>query len=75
MLGVLRGTSTPHARPDGERAWFLADSMCRQRLWGTWTGALYRPGDEDSFDPVTDHVAVAWSSWCSALPERFLRRD
>jgi hypothetical protein len=66
VLGALDGTSAPPARPAGEANWFVTDSKCRQKLWGVWSGGLYR-GVEPSFTPGTDDIAIPFWAACTAL--------
>jgi hypothetical protein len=69
VLGPLLGTSTPPARPAGERDWMVVDSWCRQRIWGAWDGGYYTPGKTalPSPDPVTSPVLSAYLKECSAV--------
>lgn len=65
FLDALRGAVAPYSRPPGEATWMMADSKCRQQLWGAWDEGYYterrsQPGHEDS-------VAPAWDAWCSTL--------
>ncbi|MDQ1437608.1 MAG: serine protease [Acidimicrobiaceae bacterium] len=69
FLDALRGAWGTTRRPPGERAWMTADSLCRQRLWGTWDGGYYHDGDAaPAFDPTTDGPAMALWSTCNPLP-------
>jgi hypothetical protein len=72
-VDILRGGVAPGPRPPGEHAWLATDSMCRQRLWGTWDGGEYKPGDpapafDPTADPTTAAATQAWWAWCSVLP-------
>ena len=40
----LFGLANPMTRPEDERDWFLVDSWCRQKIWGSWTGGYYVEG-------------------------------
>jgi hypothetical protein len=44
IIGPLFGRAETLKRPNGERAWFIVDSFCRQHLWGSWTGGYYVDG-------------------------------
>jgi hypothetical protein len=69
LLDALRGAAAPLSRPPGERNWMIADSLCRQRLWGAWTGGDYRDGDPmPSFDPAVDQPAIAMYAACTPAP-------
>ncbi|HWH29516.1 MAG TPA: S8/S53 family peptidase [Mycobacteriales bacterium] len=41
LVGPVLGTSAPPERPAGEREYFVADSACRQHLWGGWSGGYW----------------------------------
>lgn len=53
VLPVL-GRSETLERPDGEREWMVADSFCRQHLWGSWSGGYYREGKSE-LPPASPH--------------------
>ncbi len=61
---ALAGTVTPYQRPPGERAWMVADSQCRQRIWGDWSGGYYTGGPDDEHGD-TSPLATAWNAWCT----------
>jgi hypothetical protein len=74
LVGPVLGTATPPERPAGEREHFLADSACRQHLWGSW-GEGYWDGEEalppaDPQQPTRTFLAGP----CRQLP-RLLSRD
>ncbi|HVF12747.1 MAG TPA: S8/S53 family peptidase, partial [Actinomycetota bacterium] len=60
--GLLTGSTK--ARPAGETNWFVVDSKCRQKLWGSWNDGYYK-GSEPSLSPVEDPIASAFNGWCS----------
>jgi hypothetical protein len=72
ILDVAQGHAAPHERPAGEQEWFVIDSKCRQRFWGSWNGGAYT-GAEPSLDPAADPIATAFDAWCTPLPEGFAR--
>jgi hypothetical protein len=71
LQDVLFGAANPPARPPAEPAWFVADSKCRQRLWGVWSMGLYT-GTDPVFNPAVDQTAMAWNAACSQFPQDFL---
>ena len=73
FLDALRGAVGPRTRPPAERNWMTADSKCRQRLWGAWSGGYYT-GVEPTYDPLVDQVAMAWDAACTPLPTGVLGR-
>jgi hypothetical protein len=38
ITGPMTGAAAAPVRPPEDRDWFVADSYCRQQLWGSWTG-------------------------------------
>lgn len=46
ILLPLLGEAKTLQRPEGEQEWMVADSFCRQHLWGLWRGGYYSEGDE-----------------------------
>jgi hypothetical protein len=69
FLDALRGAVGPLPRPPGEANWMFADSKCRQKLWGGWSGGYYTDGAPDpTWDPATDQLAMAWNAACTPLP-------
>jgi hypothetical protein len=44
VLGPMLGTRGALTRPAGEREWFIVDSYCRQKNWGSWGGGDYVAG-------------------------------
>jgi hypothetical protein len=74
LVGPLLGTAAAPERPAGEREYFVADSACRQHLWGTW-GEGYWDGEEalpaaDPQQPTRSFLAGP----CRQLPS-LLSRD
>ena len=65
VFGPMIGTQSTIERPAGEREWFIVDSYCRQRNWGSWGGGYYvegktaLPGDDPSRP-----VRAAWARSC-----------
>lgn len=41
ILHPMLGEQTTLQRPAGEREWMIVDSLCRQGIWGQWTGGYY----------------------------------
>ena len=74
LVGPVLGTSTPPARPAGEREHFVADSACRQHLWGSWSEG-YWDGREalPAADPVQP-TRTFLAGPCRSLPQ-LLSRD
>lgn len=69
LLDALRGATRGLPRPPGEYNWMFADSKCRQKLWGAWTGGYYQDGDPDpTWDVKTDQLAIALNAACTPLP-------
>lgn len=62
MLG-LAGTLQ---RPAGEREWFVVDSYCRQRNWGSWGGGYYVEGKTRL--PADDPSRPVRAAWAKACP-------
>jgi hypothetical protein len=74
LVKPVLGTALPPARPQGEREYFVADSACRQHLWGEW-GQGYWDGQEalpaaDPLQPTRTFLAGP----CRSLPS-LLSRD
>ena len=44
IVAPLEGRAAPLTRPAGEAEWFVVDSYCRQKNWGSWTGGAYVEG-------------------------------
>jgi len=68
MIANAIGAQAASARPPGEREWFVVDSKCRQRFWGSWTGG-YFTGTAPSLDPIEHPLASAFDGWCSQVPQ------
>ncbi|HVE91841.1 MAG TPA: S8/S53 family peptidase [Actinomycetota bacterium] len=66
MIGASTGVAAPPQRPAGERNWFVVDSMCRQGIWGDWTGGYYT-GSAPDMNPIDDPLATSFRAGCSAL--------
>jgi hypothetical protein len=69
------GTAAAPARPAGEREYFVADSACRQHLWGSW-GEGYWDGKEalpaaDPQQPTRTFLAGP----CRSLPQQLSREN
>jgi len=71
IADLMRGVIAPPELPQRESDWWIADSFCRQRLWGSWGNGYYRDGVPSS-DPVDAPLAASFLAWCSGLPERAL---
>jgi hypothetical protein len=41
LVQPVLGTAAAPERPAGEREYFVADSACRQHLWGSWDGGYW----------------------------------
>lgn len=69
LIGPLDGSSAPPSRPSGERDWFVADSYCRQHLWGAWSGGYYVEGSTErpAPDPVNWPMRTAIAESCGWL--------
>lgn len=67
MVETATGDRLPPTRPPGERAWFVGDSLCRQKLWGSWSWGYWR-GADPVFDPASDAPGAALWAACTALP-------
>ena len=52
IMAPMEGRAREAKRPPGERQWMIADSYCRQTLWGKWTDGYYRDGKTDLPDPA-----------------------
>lgn len=71
FAGALRGTVANLSRPEGETEWFVVDSKCRQKLWGSWIGGYYT-GVDPTLDPAGDPIASAFNTWCGKVPDEAL---
>lgn len=74
LVGPVLGTAASPERPPGEREYFVADSACRQHLWGSWSQG-YWDGEEplpaaDPQQPTRTFLAGP----CRELPS-LLSRD
>ncbi|MEO7802922.1 MAG: S8/S53 family peptidase [Actinomycetota bacterium] len=69
---ALKGQVSSFARPAGETNWFIVDSKCRQKLWGSWNGGYYS-GSDPALDIQTDPIATAFNTWCSKTPDAALK--
>ncbi len=69
FFGPVIGTRAALARPKDEAAWFLVDSWCRQRIFGTWSGGYYLTGRSTlpSPDPAAAPVRTGYATACNAL--------
>ncbi|HVL32809.1 MAG TPA: S8 family serine peptidase, partial [Actinomycetota bacterium] len=67
MVDVLRGVRKPFTRPAGERTWFIVDSQCRQKLWGSWSGGYFTGTAPQP--SASDPLALAFHAWCSNAPD------
>lgn len=65
FFDALQRRGAKLARPVGEEDWMIADSRCRQRLWGTWGGGYYHGQDWPTVE--THPAALGWDGWCSAF--------
>jgi hypothetical protein len=64
----LFGLAVAPTRPDDERAWFLVDSWCRQKIWGEWKGGYYVKGKTDLPGDDADHpTRAAYRNSCEAM--------
>jgi hypothetical protein len=70
LQSALFGSEPLPARPPADPTWFVVDSKCRQKLWGTWGMGLYT-GTLPAFDPNVDQTAKAWNSVCDQIPQDF----
>lgn len=68
VIDVLTGAAKAPQRPAGERNWFITDSKCRQRLWGSWNYGYFK-GVNPALGLLTDPIAVAFEEWCSQAEE------
>jgi hypothetical protein len=71
LQSTLLGKASLPARPPADPTWFVVDSKCRQKMWGTWDMGLYT-GKLPAFDPNVDQTAMAWNSVCDQIPQDFL---
>jgi hypothetical protein len=71
LQSALFGLAPLPARPPADPTWFIVDSKCRQKMWGTWSMGLYT-GKLPTFDPNVDQTAMAWNSVCDQVPQDFL---
>jgi hypothetical protein len=62
----LIGSARPPSRPDGEASWFVADSYCRQQLWGGWNGGYYRQGMPTADPDASAPTRTAAQAACTA---------
>ena len=44
IIAPMEGRAKALKRPDGEKEWMIVDSMCRQHLWGAWSGGYFLDG-------------------------------
>ncbi len=44
IIGPIFGRRPALKRPAGEQEWMVADSFCRQHLWGGWRGGYFEDG-------------------------------
>lgn len=72
FVDALRGDRALPVRPAGETNWFVIDSKCRQRLWGTWTGGYYG-GADPVLDALLDPFAYHFNEWCSRMQQDAFR--
>ena len=65
----LTGVGRAPKRPAGERKWMIADSYCRQHIWGAWGGGYYRDGKTNlpEDDPAGAPLRTAYKNLCPAL--------
>ncbi len=68
FAAALTGGVASYACPAGERNWFVVDSKCRQRLWGSWTGGYFY-GQPLALNVLADPIATAFDTWCSLVPQ------
>ena len=60
----MEGRAQPLERPPGEHNWMTADSYCRQKHWGHWTGGYYvesrtpLPAPDPRFPLTTAYAAT-----------------
>jgi hypothetical protein len=71
LQSALFGTAPLPARPPADPTWFVVDSKCRQKMWGTWGMGLYT-GKLPAFDSNVDQTAMAWNSVCDQIPQDYL---
>ncbi|HEV2812410.1 MAG TPA: S8 family serine peptidase, partial [Solirubrobacteraceae bacterium] len=65
VLGPMLGTAKALERPAGEREWFIVDSYCRQKNWGSWEGGYYVEGRTAlPADDASHPVRAAWARTC-----------
>jgi len=75
LVQPVLGTAAAPARPAGEREYFVADSACRQHLWGSWDGG-YWDGEEalPSADPQQP-TRTFLGGPCRSLPQLLSREN
>jgi Subtilase family len=65
VFGPMIGAGQTIQRPAGEREWFVVDSYCRQRNWGSWGGGYYVEGKTGlPADDPSRPVRAAWARSC-----------
>jgi Subtilase family len=69
IIDPILGRAKTLDRPDGERAWMIVDSFCRQHLWGAWRGGYYVEGKTDLPGPDPAYpLRSSLESGCPLLP-------
>ena len=63
------GAAPAVRRPADEADWFVVDSWCRQRIFGSWSGGYYKDGKTTlpAPDPVAAPTRSALQVGCNAL--------
>ena len=69
MVQNMLGNVASPTRPIGETNWFIVDSKCRQRIWGSWSEGAYR-GVEPALGLPNDGPAMALDAACKHIPPR-----
>jgi hypothetical protein len=65
VLAPIFGLAGTIDRPAGEREWFVVDSYCRQKNWGSWTGGYYVDGKTAlPPDDPSRPVRATWARTC-----------
>jgi hypothetical protein len=73
LVQPVLGAAAPAARPDGEREYFVADSACRQHLWGTWTGGYWDGAQPLPAADPTQPTRTFLAGPCRSLPSLLSR--
>jgi hypothetical protein len=68
VVGPMDGSTRPLERPAGEHEWMVADSYCRQQLWGTWSDGAWDSASGPPAPSPTAPVPTAFAV-CAGLFE------